>query len=165
MGWALYYAKPALKVHPYFQILALFKSFRKRGASYSNHTRVAHNKCIKQHTSKQICSLSSLSYLCDDYRKQAILISKSCGDSNRCTPCRGKPDQHDTYAFHTSPRTSGICFLWAVPVRGNLSRFIDRFGKIPLLPRKRVPDTIYNMPADRSVGPYSISLPSQPMKQ
>jgi hypothetical protein len=25
-----------------------------------------------------------------------LLKSKSCGDSNRCTPCRGKPDQHAT---------------------------------------------------------------------
>jgi hypothetical protein len=26
-----------------------------------------------------------------------LLISESRGDSNRCTPCRGKPDQHNTY--------------------------------------------------------------------
>jgi hypothetical protein len=50
-----------------------------------------------------------------------LLISESHGDSNRCTPYRGKPDQHATYASHSSPRTSGICFLRAVPVRDNLS--------------------------------------------
>jgi hypothetical protein len=38
-----------------------------------------------------------------------LLISESHGDSNRCTPYRGKPDQHDTYASHTSPHMSGIC--------------------------------------------------------
>jgi hypothetical protein len=27
-----------------------------------------------------------------------LLISESRGDSNRCTPYRGKPNQHDTYA-------------------------------------------------------------------
>jgi hypothetical protein len=27
-----------------------------------------------------------------------LLISESRDDSNRCTPCRGKPNQHDTYA-------------------------------------------------------------------
>jgi hypothetical protein len=42
-GKALYYAKPTLRVSLYFQILALFKSFRKKGTSYSNHTRVANN--------------------------------------------------------------------------------------------------------------------------
>jgi hypothetical protein len=26
-----------------------------------------------------------------------LLISKSRSDSNRCTPCMGKPDQHATY--------------------------------------------------------------------
>jgi hypothetical protein len=33
MGYALYYARPALKVSPYFQVLALPKSFQKKGAS------------------------------------------------------------------------------------------------------------------------------------
>jgi hypothetical protein len=37
-----------------------------------------------------------------------------------------KPDQHVTYASHASPRTPGVRFLWAVPVRGNLSWVIDR---------------------------------------
>jgi hypothetical protein len=70
-----------------------------------------------------------------------LLISESHGDSNWCTPCRGKPDQHDTYASHASPRTPGVCFLWAVPVRGNLSWIIDRVGRILLLPRKSAPDS------------------------
>jgi hypothetical protein len=34
-----------------------------------------------------------------------------------------------------------------------------------LLPRKRALDTILSTPADRSAGPYPVSLPSQPMKQ
>jgi hypothetical protein len=55
-----------------------------------------------------------------------LLISESRDDSNRCTPCRGKPDQYDTYTSHTSPRTLSVRFLRTVPVRGNLSRVIDR---------------------------------------
>jgi hypothetical protein len=50
-----------------------------------------------------------------------LLISESHDDSNRCTPYRGKPDQHATYASHSSPRMSGVRFLWAVPIRDNLS--------------------------------------------
>jgi hypothetical protein len=34
-----------------------------------------------------------------------------------------------------------------------------------LLSRKRAPVTIHSTPAVRSVGPYPVSLPSQPMKQ
>jgi hypothetical protein len=68
------------------------------------------------------------------------LISESRGNSNYCTPCRGKPDQHDMYASHASLRTPDVRFLRAVPVRGNLSWGTDRFGQIPLLPRKRAPD-------------------------
>jgi hypothetical protein len=55
-----------------------------------------------------------------------LLISESLGDSNWCTPCRGKPDQHTTYASHTSPRTPDIRFLRVIPVRGNLSWVVDR---------------------------------------
>jgi hypothetical protein len=50
-----------------------------------------------------------------------LLISESHGDSNRCTPCRGKPDQHATYASHSSPRTPDIRFLWVVLIHDNLS--------------------------------------------
>jgi hypothetical protein len=58
-----------------------------------------------------------------------LLISESRSDLNQCTPYRGKPDQHDMYASHASPRTPGICFLRAVPVCGNHSRIADRVGQ------------------------------------
>jgi hypothetical protein len=70
-----------------------------------------------------------------------LLISESRSDSNRCTPCRGKSNQHDTYAFRDSPRTPGVCFLRAVPVYDNLSRVTDRVGRILLLPRKSALDS------------------------
>jgi hypothetical protein len=56
-----------------------------------------------------------------------LLTSESHGDSNQCTPCREKSDQHAIYASHASPRTPDVRFLRAVPVCGNLSRVIDRF--------------------------------------
>jgi hypothetical protein len=94
-----------------------------------------------------------------------LLISKSRGDSNRCTPCRAKPDQHDTYASRASPRTPDVRFLRVVPVRGNLPRAADRVGWSHCSREKRAPDTIPSTPADRSAGLYPVSLPSQPMKQ
>jgi hypothetical protein len=94
-----------------------------------------------------------------------LLISECRGDSNRCTPYRGKPDQHDMYASHTSPRTPGIRILRAVPVRGNLPRAADRVGRSHCSREKRAPDTIPSTSADQSAGPYPVSLPSQPIKQ
>jgi hypothetical protein len=70
-----------------------------------------------------------------------LLISESHGDSNRCTPCRRKPDQHDTYASHAGPRTPSVRFLRVVPIRDNLSRVTDRVGRILLLLRKIAPDS------------------------
>jgi hypothetical protein len=58
-----------------------------------------------------------------------LLISESRDDSNRCTPCRGKPDQHNTYASHANPCMPGVRFLRAVLVRGNLSWVTDRVGQ------------------------------------
>jgi hypothetical protein len=58
-----------------------------------------------------------------------LLIFESRGDSNRCTPCRGKTDQHDTYASHASSYTSGVRFLRAVPICGNLSWVINIVGQ------------------------------------
>jgi hypothetical protein len=70
-----------------------------------------------------------------------LLISESHGDSNQCTPCRGKPNQHATYTFHASPCMHDVRFLRAVPIRDNLSWVIDRVGWILLLPRENAPDS------------------------
>jgi hypothetical protein len=50
-----------------------------------------------------------------------LFISESRGDLTRCTPCRGKPNQHATYASHSSSRTPRARFLWTVPVGDNFS--------------------------------------------
>jgi hypothetical protein len=91
-----------------------------------------------------------------------LLISESRGDSNRCTPCRGKLDQHDTYASHASPRTPGVRFLWAVPVCDNLSYSHPQIWTDPLDPRRRAPDTIHSTPTVWFTGPYPASLLQQP---
>jgi hypothetical protein len=70
-----------------------------------------------------------------------LLISESRGDSNWCTPCTGKSDQHVTYASYTSPHRPDIRFLRVVHIRDNLSWVTDRVGRILLLPRKNVPDS------------------------
>jgi hypothetical protein len=88
-----------------------------------------------------------------------LLISESHSDSNRYTPCRGKPDTHDTYASYASPRTPHVCFLRAVHVRDNLSLAINSVGRTLLILRKRAPDTIPSTPGDQSVGPPSIFSP------
>jgi hypothetical protein len=59
-----------------------------------------------------------------------LIIFESRGNLNRCTPCRGKSDIHDTYDFHDSPRMPLICFLRVVFVRGNLSRWLNRVRQI-----------------------------------
>jgi hypothetical protein len=93
-----------------------------------------------------------------------LLISESRGDSNRCTPCRGKPGQRTTYAFHATPHMPSVHFLLAIPVRGNLSWVIDRVEQAHYFWEKGLP-TQSSVPADRSVSPYPVSLSSQPMKQ
>jgi hypothetical protein len=93
-----------------------------------------------------------------------LLISESRGDSNRCTPCRGKPDQHATYASHASPRTPSIRFLRAAPYVATFHESSTELSKPTALEKK---DSRHNpqCAADWSAGLYPSSLPSQPMKQ
>jgi hypothetical protein len=93
-----------------------------------------------------------------------LLISESRGNSNRCTPYREKPDQHDTYTSHASPRTPGVCFMWAVHIRGNLSHRSNRVGQIHRSREKVIP-TPPPSPTEWSAGPTSVSLPTQLLKQ
>jgi hypothetical protein len=60
-----------------------------------------------------------------------LLISESRGDLNRCTPCRGKPNQDAMYASHSSPRAPGVHIPWAVPVRDNLSLAPTKLKQAP----------------------------------
>jgi hypothetical protein len=88
-----------------------------------------------------------------------LLISESHGDSNRCTPYRGKHDQHATYASHSSPRTLGVRFLWAVPVRDNLS--------LALMKSKQAPTPGGSLGNQRQTGPAVVlgDLIPPPMRQ
>jgi hypothetical protein len=86
-----------------------------------------------------------------------LLVSESHGDSNHCISCRGKPDQHDTYAFHVSPRTPSVCFLRVVPVRGNISWVINRVGWMHCS-REKVLLTPPLSLAEWSTGPTSVCL-------
>jgi hypothetical protein len=70
-----------------------------------------------------------------------LLISESHDNLNRCIPYRGKPNQHDMYAFHASPHTHDVRFLRAVPVHDNLSQATNSVGRALLLLRKNAPDT------------------------
>jgi hypothetical protein len=62
-----------------------------------------------------------------------LLISESRGDSNRCTLCRGKPDQHATYAQRTLPVSSP--YTWQPFVSH------QQGWKDALLPRKCDPNS------------------------
>jgi hypothetical protein len=88
-----------------------------------------------------------------------LLISESHGDSNWCTPYRGKPKQHTTYASHSSPRTPGVCFLQAVPVRDNLSLAPTKSKQAPTLRR--------SLDNQRQTGPVVVlgGLILPPMRQ
>jgi hypothetical protein len=93
-----------------------------------------------------------ISYVKTVTNKQ-LLISKSHGDLNLCTPYMGKSDTHDTYTSRASPHMPHVRFLWAVYIHCNLSLVINSIGWNLLLPTKRAPDIIPNTLADWSTGP------------
>jgi hypothetical protein len=67
-----------------------------------------------------LININPINYNLMEATNKWLLISESRSDSNRCTPCRGKHDEHDMYAFYASQRTPGIHFLRVLLVRGNL---------------------------------------------
>jgi hypothetical protein len=107
----------------------------------------------------------SLSYLREDCHKQAVTHIWESRQFKSMYTLQGKtwPIRHvrfphqSAYARRTLP-ASGPC-TWQ-PSMSRRQSWMES-----LLPRKRAPDTILSTPADRSVGPYPVSLPSQPMKQ
>jgi hypothetical protein len=100
-----------LRVDPSFQVLAssiVKLNFNKELSQLNfkkdnpelRQTRVVKQVIIVKHKHNSLINiipLSSLSYLRDDSHKQAVFISESHSDLNRCTPCRGKFDQHATH--------------------------------------------------------------------
>jgi hypothetical protein len=67
-----------------------------------------------------------------------LLISESRGDLNRCIPCRGKSDQHDTYASHASSHTLDVRFPRWSPYVATFRAVINRFEQIHC-PREGLP--------------------------
>jgi hypothetical protein len=93
-----------------------------------------------------------------------LLISESGGDSNRCTPCREKPDRHATRFSRSVHVWSRIICISRGPHIATLQESPIALDRVTA-PRKGTPDIIYITLADRSTSPYLVSLPSQPMKQ
>jgi hypothetical protein len=82
IGQDLYYVKPTLRVSPYFQVLALLNSFKKKIQPTLIKQELQAIKYIKQYNSNYIKLIKCVNLLRDDYHKHAVLISESHGDSN-----------------------------------------------------------------------------------
>jgi hypothetical protein len=77
-----------------------------------------------------------------------LLISESCGDSNRCTLCSGKPDQHVTHIA----RSVHVWFKTIHISRGqriaSFHEVINSDGQSHYSREKKALDTIHNMTTD-----------------
>jgi hypothetical protein len=162
---ALYYIKHVLRVSPYFQVLALFKSFERRLHPTLLKQELQAIKCSKQHTSitdKLIKFIKLSTWWLPQTSSTHIRESRWF---ELMYTLQGKTrSTHHTHPT-LSPRMvpNHMYLTWSR--HSNPLRVADRFRQISLLPRKRAPDTISSTPVDRSVGPYPISLSNQPMKQ
>jgi hypothetical protein len=59
-----------------------------------------------------------------------LLISESCGDSNRCTLCTGKPDQHATRFPHSVRVWPSTIRVSHGPHRVTFRTIINKFEQI-----------------------------------
>jgi hypothetical protein len=106
-----------------------------------------------------------LSSLHDDSHKQAVTHIRESRRFKSMYTLQGKtwPTRHTLTML--SPRMVQYHAYLTWSTYSNLSRSHQQSWARPLLLRKRASDTIHSMPADRSVGPYPVSLLSQPLKQ
>jgi hypothetical protein len=106
-----------------------------------------------------------LSSLHDDGHKQAVTHIRESRWFKSMYTLQGKtwPTRHTLTML--SPRMVQYHAYLTWSTYSNLSRSHQQSWARPLLLRKRASDTIHSMLADRSVGPYPVSLLSQPLKQ
>jgi hypothetical protein len=165
MGKAIYYAKPALRLSPYFQLFALFKTFWRRLHPTLLKQELQAIKCSKQHTSitdKHI-KFIKLSMWWLPQTSGAHIWESQQFESMYTLQEKTWPTCHTHPMFSPCMVLGHMYLMWST--HSNLSWVTDRFGQITLLLRKRAPSIILSMLPDRSADPYPISLPSQPMKQ
>jgi hypothetical protein len=152
-------------VSPYFHVLTLFKSFWKSyfrdPAIFKSFPRKVHPILLIQEckqlslsitTANKLIKLSSLTYY--------VMIATN----KRCSYSRVTAIRIDIHPTGINPTNTPHAFH-ARSTYSNLSRVTYKFEWILLLSRKRALDTIHSTPADRSMDPYPVSLPCQPMKQ
>jgi hypothetical protein len=88
-----------------------------------------------------------------------VLTFESRGDSNRCTPYRGKPDQHVTRFSRSIYVWSSIICIPRGPHIATFREVVYRVGQSHCSREKGILDYISSTSTDRSVGPHSVSLP------
>jgi hypothetical protein len=148
----------------YFHDLAIFKSYPgKRCILFYSYKR-SKQLNLSITTAITLIKFSSQSYYVMIATNKWYSYPESHDDSNWCTPCRENPDQQATCILWS------VC-VWSYTVHISRGQRMATFHKSPIdsngshCPRNRAPDLIHSSPAEWSVGPYPISLPSQKMKQ
>jgi hypothetical protein len=135
--------KPALRVSPYFHILALFKSFKPKVASWTKAMKSLQSIILIRQTIT-FHHFSKLT-MCWWPQEKRLLIFESHGDSNWCTSCR---------------RNLIHMWSWQV-VLGNLLCSHQQSWAGPLLLRKRALNPHHARLTDLWV---STQFPSSPIE-
>jgi hypothetical protein len=98
-----------------------------------------------------------LSYLRADSHKQAVTHIRESRRFKLMYTLQGNPT-NTPHISHAQSVYSPGPYVSHMINACNLSWVIDRFRRIPLLPRKRIPDSIPGTPADQSAGSHPVSL-------
>jgi hypothetical protein len=157
-GRALYYVKPALRVSPYFQILALFKTFQRKVHPTLIIQELWTIKCIKQYNNNTIelikfVKLATwwLPQTSDTHIRELRWFESMYTRQEKIRPTR-----------HTLPTLSlrmvidHTCLTWSM--HSSLSQSHQQICTDPLPLRRRAPDTIHSLTTVWSTGSYLASL-------
>jgi hypothetical protein len=113
---------------------------------------------LKQHNINYINQIRFIKLFTWYCHKQTVLIFNSRGDSNRCTPSRGKPDQHATHFSRSVCICPSTIRISCDPCIATFHESPTDFSGSHYSQEKRIPGCIPSTPVGRSVGPHLVSL-------
>jgi hypothetical protein len=153
------------KVSPYFQVLALFKSFRRRVHPTLLKQELQTIKCIRQHN---IITIKLIKFV----KLSTWWLLQTSGTHiqeswwfESIYNLQGKiwPTRHTLPMLSPRIAINHTYLMWSTHSSLLWSR--QQICTDPLPQRRRAPDTIHSSMTVWSAGPYPASLPQQPMSQ
>jgi hypothetical protein len=164
-GRALCYAKPTLRMSPYFQVLALFRTFQRKVHPTLIIQELQTIKCIKKHNNSTIKLIKFVKLAMWWLPQTSDIHIRESRRFESMYTLQGKtrPTRHMLPTPSPHIAIDHTYLTWSM--HSNLLQSHQQICTDPLPSRRIAPDTIHSSTTIWSTGPYPAFLPQQPMRR